>query len=235
MPSLLPAAVLGLSAEDWVALGTIALALVGAMALFANVLIVRAARDQGRATRDAADATLEEAQQVARQVDVSNQQLKLAESQLEAVSEQTRLAKRAYQLQSLPRLIPGGMETCRVGPAEPILRPPQEQTVVPVFLGVVNAGNGAAILMPDEAFAACGPDGGRGPMGVIVPPALAAGAQGVVKLTPQMGGAQEIHVGMIYAVTLTYWADEVPEMTWKLAFTAQYFSPTHWLIEVKEN
>jgi hypothetical protein len=235
MLSAIPSGFLGLSAEDWVALGTIGLALVGAMALLANVFVVRAARDQGQATREAADATLEEALQVARQVEVSNQQLKLAESQLETISEQTRLAKRAYQLQSLPRLIPGGMETCRVGPAEPILRPPQELTVVPVFLGVVNAGNSAAILNPDEAFAACGPDGGRGSMGVIVPPALAAGAQGMVKLTPQTGGAQENHVGMIYAVTLTYWAYEFREMTWKLAFTAQFFSPTHWQIEVKEN
>jgi hypothetical protein len=227
-------AVIGLTTDEAVAIGTLALAAVGALTFIANLFVVRAARTQAEATRLAADATLREAKQVAQQVRTAEKQADVAERQLRAITRQVQVAERALRFQSIPRLIPAGMEACRIGKREAAEREPKIQVVKPVFLGVINAGDGAAVFNVDAASATCGEDGGKGPMGINVPPALAAGGQGTIRLTPQIGEVQEVAAGMIYTVSIDYHAYGAEEQIWNLTFTAQIFRKDHWEIQVQE-
>ncbi len=101
-------------------------------------------------------------------------------------------------------------------------------------LGLINAGNGAAILESHKAKATCGPDGGIGSLGIVVPSALAAGTQGTIKLTPQLGEPQEPRASMIYMVEVAYHAYGDDSCVWSLVFSARYFSENHWVIQVQE-
>jgi hypothetical protein len=236
-------AIIHLTADEAVAVGTLVLAAVGALTLIANYFLLRSAHTQTEATRQsaeatqkAAEATLREAKLIRRQVEVADEQVKISERQFRAMKKQVEVAESSLRAQSVPRLIPAGMEACRIGELEP-LRDQTPDTIRPVFVGVINAGNGAAVIAREYTSATCGEDGGRGSIGIVPPPALAAGGSGVIKLVPQAGEAQGISRGMSYQVTLGYRAFDLRTVTvyYSLAFEVRYLSATHWEIRVTED
>lgn len=228
-----------LSLEHATAYGTIALATIGALALIVNGVVVWFSRDQARATREAseatqhsADATLREAKQIAEQVRIAGEQVQLSESQNQAVQHQVEIAQRTLEAQSIPLLIPAGMESCGFSKVISNDESGAVKIMYPsVYLGVINAGNGAAIL---DAHLASGSCGGIGPMGVILPPALAAGAAGQIKLTATVGQPIEPRPGDMYKVTVPYRSFGDQKARWELTFTAQYFNAEHWIVMVGE-
>jgi hypothetical protein len=215
-----PQIILDLTSESWTAIGTIALALVGAGALIANVFVVRATKDQADATLNSAQATLQEAKQVSAQVVIGRQQADIAQRTLDA--------------QSQPQLFPGDKENWQHDPAEPSERSPT-QSINPVSLRIINVGNGAAILDPAQSKAACVTEQGEiGPMGLRLPPVIAAREIEWITLIPQFGDAFAPRGGLIYTVTLGYHAFAKEELTWLLSFSARYINEDRWEVTVAE-
>jgi hypothetical protein len=216
-------ALFGLPPSEAAAIGTLALAAVAVVSLLVSYRLFKISRAQTEESRGQNTATLR----------LAMEQLELNRLQLAAITEQAEIAQRALSLQVTPRLIPAGGGAARIGPSEPIWREPQHLEVTPTFLGLVNAGNGVAVFDVDRAEATCGPDGGKGGMGIIVPPALAGGAEGQIKLTPGAGrGAQAVQVGIIYNVSIPYRGSDPNSLRRILRFTAQYFSERHWEIKI---
>jgi hypothetical protein len=168
----------------------------------------------------------------AEQLELNRVQLSAMGEQVSAMTKQVETAEKALAVQTTPRLIPAGVGSARIGPSEPIMREPQSIEITPTFLGVINAGNGVAVFDTDSAKATCGPDGGRGSMGIVVPPALAGGAEGQIKLTPAIGGSQAPHLGMIYSLEIPYQGAGQGSPRFVLRFTAQFFNEQHWEIKI---
>jgi hypothetical protein len=236
----MPTALIHLTADEAVAVGTLALAAVGVMTLIANFLLLRSARTQTEATRQsaeatqkAAEATLREAKQIGLQVEAANEQTKISERQFRAMKKQVEIAEDGLRAQRTPELIPAGIEACRIGEAETV-RQDLGSAVRPIFLGVINAGNGAAIIASDHCSATCGEGGGAGSLGIVPPPALPGGGAGTIKLTPQANEAQAIRSGMRYQVKLGYYIYRSGgiRMIKSLEFEVRYLSSTHWEVQV---
>lgn len=219
---LAPVALFGLPASEAAAIGTLALAIVALVSLLLNYRLLRLNENQNKESQEQNTATLR----------LAVEQLELNRVQMSAITEQAEVAQKALSLQITPSLIPASMSSARIGPSEPIMREPQHVEVTPTFLGVINAGNGVAVLDADRAEATCGEGGGRGGMGILVPPALAAGAEGQIKLTPQVGDSQKVHMGIVYNVTIPYRGSDPRSHQKVLRFTAQLFGEQHWNIQI---
>ncbi len=106
---------------------------------------------------------------------------------------------------------------------------PQPVTIVPVFLAVANAGNGVAIIETDRAEAKCVSQGTHREMTIIVPPALAPGAQAPIKLIRSNASEdQELAAGERFEVSIPYRGDDTAIGLRQLRFSAQYFNDSHW-------
>jgi hypothetical protein len=229
MLALVPTALFGLPPEEAAAIGTIALALVAVISLFLSYRLFKLTQQQNAESHGQNLATL---RLTAEQLELNRVELSAMGEQVSAMTRQVETAERALAVQITPNLIPAGVAAARIGPPEPIMREPQHIEVTPTFLGVINAGNGVAIFDTERASATCGPDGGRGGMGIVVPPALAGGAEGQIKLTPQVGGGQVADVGIIYNLEIPYQGAGQDSPRLVLRFTAQFFNEQHWEIKI---
>lgn len=217
-----PLALFGLPPNEAASIGTLALAAVAVVSLAVSYRLLKLSQRQTEESRNQNTATLR----------LATEQLELNRVQLAAITEQAEVAQKALTEQITPRLIPAGVSSAQIGPPEPIFREPQHIEVTPTYLGLINAGNGVAVFDVDRAAATCGPDGGRGGMGILVPPALAPGAEGLIKLTPAIGESQAPHVGLIYNLEIPYRGSDPRSRKSVLRFTAQYFSHQHWEIKM---
>lgn len=217
-----PFALFGLPPSEAAAIGTLALAAVAVVSLAVSYRLLRLSQKQTDESRSQNTATLR----------LASEQLELNRVQLAAITEQAEVAQKALTEQITPRLIPAGVSSAQIGPQEPIFPEPQRIEVTPTYLGVINAGNGIAVFDVDRAKATCGPDGGRGGLGVLVPPALAPGAEGLIKLTPAVGASQAPQVGLIYNLEIPYRGSNPRSRKSVLRFTAQYFGDRHWAIKM---
>jgi hypothetical protein len=190
------------------------LAVVGGIALIANYFVIRASKEQAGATLKAAQATLQEAKQVSAQVEIGREQVEVAQQTLDA--------------QSQPQLFPGDTEHWQHEDPEPSERSPT-LTIRPVALRIINVGNGAAILDPDKSSASCGTrEGEIGPMGLRLPPVIAAGETEWITLIAQFGDAFAPRAGLIYTVNIAYRPFAREQAGSLLSFTARYLNEDRW-------
>lgn len=232
--ALLVLAATALTTDQLTAIGTLALAVFSAATIWSSRSQTKATREATEATQLSANATLREAKAIAQQVGVGQTQVEASEKQNRAAQRQVEIARRSLEAQSVPQLIPAGSEYCRFS-NEHGDGGPGRQRFGAVYLGVVNAGNGAAVIDAEQSRAGDGVElTGPGQLNIVLPPALASGADGEIKLTPATAQAIEPKAGMTFKVEIAYsaFADEGPTRT--MSFTAQFFSHDHWLIKVTQ-
>jgi hypothetical protein len=187
---------------------------VGGIALVANYFIVRATKEQADATLKAAQATLQEAKQVSAQGEVGR--------------EQAEIAQRTLDAQSQPQLFPSDKDNWLHEQPRSIDRA-SALSIQPTGLRISNVGNGAAILDLDQSSAVCGTEQGQiGPMGLDLPPVIAAGETDWITLIPQFGGAMTPRQGIIYTVAIAYHAFGRESAVSVLNFDAKYINDNNW-------
>lgn len=206
---------IAISPESIAAASTIVLAAVGVLTFLANRRLYRETSGQNAAN-----------------LEIAVEQTKTAKLQMAAINEQAEIARQALQLQVTPRLIPAGPELCRYGPSETLQPEPQPIVITPAFIDIVNAGNGVALIETDQAEAKSVREGASREMTIILPPALAPGAQATVKLVRPAMEDQAIATGDRFDVSIPYRADGVPDRLWRLQFSARYFNEGHWQLKV---
>jgi hypothetical protein len=197
------------------AVSTIVLAIVGVLTFLANRRLYRETSEQSTAG-----------------LRVAIEQMEIAKGQMAAINEQAEIARRALELQLTPRLIPGGPESCRFGPGELVRPEPQPITIVPVHLTIANAGNGVAVIETDQAEARFVRGGAHRPMTIILPPAIAPGAEAGLKLTRAAMEDQELLAGDRFELSIPYRGDASADRLRRLCFSAQYFSASQWEVQV---
>jgi hypothetical protein len=197
------------------AASTIVLAVVGVLTFLANRRLYRETSEQSTAG-----------------LRVAVEQMEIAKGQMAAINGQAEIARRALELQLTPRLIPGGPESCQFGPGELVRPEPQPITIVPVHLTIANAGNGVAVIDTAQAEARYVRDGAHRPITIILPPAIAPGAEAKLKLARAAMKDQELRAGDRFELSIPYRGDASADRLQHLCFSAQYFSASQWKVQV---
>jgi hypothetical protein len=199
------------SAVEWT---NLAVAMATFLLAVAAFLALRESRALGIVTREQAEATREQAE-------AARGALEATLAQAAATREQAELARTALARQIEPFLLPTGEEGFSVGEVENVAGEVQPINVLPVYVGVFNAGNGVAVIDEVEA------SGPHGRAGVFVPPTVAAGAERRIRLAFTFG--DRARAGDKFSALIRYHGvDHVPRT---LAFEATWYPHGHWRIE----
>lgn len=198
-----------MSAVEWTQIAATVVTLLLAIAAF---LTLHETRKLGAAT--------------VKQADAARRQAEIAMGELEATREQVELATHSFASQIMAVLLPAGEEEFEIGEREDIGGSIQQLHVLPLYFGIVNVGNGVAVLDDIEAEGQ-----GLGRAEVLVPPSIASGQ--TRRIRADFGWLESVNAGDRLQVAVTYHG--VDGSAARLTFSAQYLTHRRWRIEHAEN
>jgi hypothetical protein len=152
-------------------------------------------------------------------------QLEVARDALDRSTEQLNLARDALDRQQEPCVVPADPDGNHVGDPIETHAGPQTFRTRRVYIGIENAGPGLALISKAEVASS-----ERGTFNVWWPPALPAGMQRALKLTPSGGTVLDPPAGETFKVSLEYaGADGALRI---LRFTAQVYPGNDWVVHI---
>lgn len=156
-------------------------------------------------------------------IQATQAQLDVACKALDRSEAQLGLARETLNRQQKPYLVPADPESNHVGDLIETDAGPQTFRTRRVYIGIENAGPGLALISKAEVASST-----RGTFNVWSPPALPAGMQRALKLTPSGGTVLDPPAGETFKVSVQYTG--IDGVQRHLKFTAQVYPGDDWVV-----